>query len=177
MSCTRTPSRAAACRSMLILTCNPPWSRSVVTSTTPGTCFTRSRTPDTRFCNSSMSELHNVNWYCESDCRPPTRTSCAGNMNTRRPGISASFGRMRAMTRWVLSPPRSLSGFRVINRRPKLTAALKFEAPTDEPRPATAGSASTTSIALSCRAFMASNEMSGDAIVPPKTRPVSSCGK
>ena len=40
--------------------------------------------------------------------------------------------------------------------RPRLTEALKPEAPTEEPRPATAGSASTMSIAFCCNCTMAS---------------------
>ncbi len=43
-----------------------------------------------------------------------------------------------------------------MNMRPRLTEALKPEAPTDEPRPATAGSASTMSIAFCCNCNMAS---------------------
>ena len=88
-----------------------------------------------------------------------------------------SLARSRATTRWVLILPRSASGFRLMNMRPRLTEALKRPAPTEEPTPATAGSASTMSMARSCKAFMASKEMSVEAAVPPKISPVSSCGK
>ena len=59
--------------------------------------------------------------------------------------------------------PRSASGFRLMKSRPRLTEAFKPEAPTEEPTPATAGSASTTSTACCCSSSIASNEMSGDA--------------
>ena len=98
-------------------------------------------------------------------------------MNTRRPGILLSLPRSRATTRWVLTLLRSSSGFKLMNKRPRLTEALKPEAPTEEPSPATAGSLSTMSIALSCNCSIASNEMSVEACVPPKISPVSSCGK
>ena len=61
--------------------------------------------------------------------------------------------------------------------RPWLTDALKPEAPTEEPTPATAGSASTISSACCCSFAMASKEMSAEAWVEPMIRPVSSCGK
>ena len=61
--------------------------------------------------------------------------------------------------------------------RPWLTDALKPEAPTEEPTPATAGSASTISSARCCSFDMASKEMSAEARVEPMIRPVSSCGK
>jgi hypothetical protein len=64
-----------------------------------------------------------------------------------------------------------------MNNRPRLTEALNGEAPTDEPRPATAGSASTTSIAFRCSCSIASKEISVEASVLPKISPVSSCGK
>ena len=64
-----------------------------------------------------------------------------------------------------------------MNMRPRLTEALKPEAPTEEPSPATAGSVSTTSIAFCCNCSMASYEISVEACVPPKISPVSSCGK
>ena len=51
-----------------------------------------------------------------------------------------SLPRSRATTRWVLTLLRSSSGFRLMNMRPRLTEALKPEAPTEEPSPATAGS-------------------------------------
>ena len=84
---------------------------------------------------------------------------------------------MRAITRWCSGPRAALIGFRLMNMRPKLTAALNGEAPIEDPTAATAGSARTTFIALSCSAFIASKEMSGEASVPPKISPVSSCGK
>ena len=74
-------------------------------------------------------------------------------------------------------PSRSLSGFRAMNMRPRLTAALKPEAPTEEPTLATAGSASTMSSASFCSLAMASKEMSVEARVEAKIRPVSSRGK
>ena len=73
--------------------------------------------------------------------------------------------------------PRSDSGLRLMNSRPLLTEALKPEAPTDEPTAGTAGSDSTIWVARCCSSFIASNEMSGEARVPPKISPVSSCGK
>ena len=49
--------------------------------------------------------------------------------------------------------------------RPWLTEALKPEAPTEEPTPATAGSASTMSSAWLLQLDIASKEMSGEARV------------
>ena len=98
-------------------------------------------------------------------------------MNTRMPPTSRSFGRSRLMTCCELTLPRSDGGFRLMNSRPLLTEALKPEAPTDEPTYATAGSDSTIRVARCCKSFIASNEMSGAARVPPKIRPVSSRGK
>jgi hypothetical protein len=84
---------------------------------------------------------------------------------------------MRLMTRWVLRPSRSSSGFRLMNMRPWLTEGFQPEAPTEEPTLATAGSASTMSRAWFCSLVMAPNEMSVAATVEAMTRPVSSCGK
>ena len=91
--------------------------------------------------------------------------------------MALSLLRSRATTRCVLTLLRSSSGFRLMNMRPRLTEALKVEAPTEEPRPATAGSCSTTSIAFCCNCSMAANDTSVEACVPPKISPVSSCGK
>ncbi len=88
-----------------------------------------------------------------------------------------SLARSRATTTCVLTLLRSESGFRLMKRRPRLTDALKPEAPTEEPRPATAGSVSTASIAFCCNCSIASNDTSVEACVPPKISPVSSCGK
>ena len=124
-----------------------------------------------------MSELHSVNWYCERAPRPPMRTSCAGTMNRSMPGMRVSWLRRRSTTRWVGMPSRSASGLRLMNSRPWLTEALNTEPPTEDPTPATAGSASTMSRTRSCSSTMDLNEMSGEARVEPKIRPVSSCGK
>ena len=88
-----------------------------------------------------------------------------------------SARRSRSVTRWVVSPSRSASGFRLMNMRPWLTEAFNPDAPTEEPTPATAGSASTISSARCCSFAMASKETSAEAWVEPKIRPVSSCGK
>ena len=60
---------------------------------------------------------------------------------------------------------------------PRLTEALQPEEPIEEPTPATAGSARTIASAFCCRSYMVWNDTSVDARVPPKTSPVSSCGK
>jgi hypothetical protein len=77
-------------------------------------------------------------------------------MNTSMPWTLASSRRRRSMTRWVVRPPRSASGLRLMNIRPWLTEALNPEAPTEEPTAATAGSASTMSSAWRCSFSMES---------------------
>ena len=62
-----------------------------------------------------------MNWYCERPWRPPTRTSCAGNIHTCMPGMRANFGRSRSITRAVGMLSRSASGLRLTNMRPWLT--------------------------------------------------------
>ena len=64
-----------------------------------------------------------------------------------------------------------------MNSRPWLTDALKAEAPTDEPTPATAGSASDDLGRLLLQLGHGRKEMSLAACGPPKMSPVSSCGK
>ena len=91
--------------------------------------------------------------------------------------MPASARRRRAMTRCVVRPSRSFSGLRLMNMRPWLTDAFQPDAPTEEPTPATAGSASTISSACCCSLAMASKEMSVAAWVEAMTRPVSSWGK
>ena len=150
MSWMRTPSRDAAVRSITTLACRPFCSRSVVTSTTCGKDWTLARTRGTWRNSSSRSGSQSVNWYDELDCRPPARMSCAGNMKTRMPPTSSSFGRSRLMTCWELTLPRSDGGFSATNSRPLLTEALKVEAPTDDPTCATAGSDSTIWVARCC---------------------------
>ena len=98
-------------------------------------------------------------------------------MNTLRPGISDRRVRSRSTTRAVLRLPRSLCGFRLMNRRPWLADALNPDVPTEEPTPNTAGSARTRSTARCCSTIMDWKEMSWEACVPPKISPVSSCGK
>src|SRR5207342_2915626 len=53
MSCTRTPMRDAATRSIDTLTCSPPCSRSVDTSTSPGTVWILANTRGAH-CSSSL---------------------------------------------------------------------------------------------------------------------------
>ena len=77
----------------------------------------------------------------------------------------------------ALTPGRSAGGFRLMNNRSLFTEAFQPDAPTDDPTWATAGSDSTILVARCCNSFIASNEMSGAARVPPKIRPVSSRGK
>ena len=65
--------------------------------------------------------------------------------------------------------PRSAGGFRLMNSRPLLTAAAPPEPPTEEPTPATAGSASTiVHGTCCCRSASPGNEMSVEAWVTPK---------
>ena len=71
------------------------------------------------------------------------------------PGMLASLGRSRSITRCEEMPPRCSSGLRLTNIRPWLTDAFQPVAPTEEPTPATAGSASTMSSARVCRSTIA----------------------
>jgi hypothetical protein len=91
--------------------------------------------------------------------------------------MSAVFSRKRLATACELSPPRSASGLRLMNRLPRLTEAFHPVVPMEEPMPATAGSARTTASAFCCSSYMVWNETSVEAMVPPKIKPVSSCGK
>ena len=113
----------------------------------------------------------------ESAERPPTRTSCIGKKNVRSPGILAVFSRSRVTTACAVSPPRSDSGLRLMNSEPRLTDGLQPDVPIEEPTLATAGSARTIASAFCCRSYIAWNETSVEAWVPPQIRPVSSCGK
>ena len=109
--------------------------------------------------------------------RPPTRTSCIGKKNTRRPGMLAVFRRSRLTTAAAVIPSRSASGLRLMNSEPRLTEAFQPEVPIEEPTPATAGSARTIASAFCCSSNIAWNEISVEAWVPPQIRPLSSCGK
>jgi hypothetical protein len=96
---------------------------------------------------------------------------------TRRPGILAARARSLAATCWVVTPPRCESGLRLMKSWPRFTDAFQLDVPIEEPTPDTAGSASTISVAFCCSSYIAWNEISADARVPPQIRPVSSCGK
>ena len=98
-------------------------------------------------------------------------------MNTDKPGMLTVLLPQPRRPRACVEAPRSASGFRLMNSVPRLTDALQPEAPTDEPTPATAGSARTIASACCCRSTMVWNETSVEARVPPKISPVSSCGK
>ena len=64
-----------------------------------------------------------------------------------------------------------------MNSEPRLTDALHPDVPIEEPTFATAGSARTMASAFCCRSYIAWNETSVEAWVPPQISPVSSCGK
>ena len=91
--------------------------------------------------------------------------------------MSAVFSRNRLAIACADRPPRSASGLRLMNSEPRFTEALNPEVPIDEPIFATAGSARAMASAFCCRSYIAWNETSVEAWVPPQIRPVSSCGK
>ncbi len=91
--------------------------------------------------------------------------------------MSAVFSRNRLAIACADRPPRSASGLRLMNSEPRFTDALNPDVPIDEPIFATAGSARAMASAFCCRSYMAWNETSVEAWVPPQIRPVSSCGK
>src|SRR5712691_729462 len=90
--------------------------------------------------------------------------------------MSAVFCRNRLATACAESPPRSESGLRLVKSEPRFTEALYGEVPMEEPTLATAGSARTIASAFCCNSYIAWNEISVEAWVPPQIRPVSACG-
>ena len=97
-------------------------------------------------------------------------------MNDKIPGTCASLVRKRSMTRCVLKPSRSFDGLRLKNSVPRLFAPKNEAPPTPEPTSMTAGSLPMISATRRCSSTMVLNETSGEARVPPNTRPVSSWG-
>ena len=81
--------------------------------------------------------------------------------------MSAVFCRSRLATACEVSPPRSASGLRPMNRLPRLTEAFQPVVPMEEPTLATAGSARTMASAFCCRSYIAGNDTSVEACVPP----------
>jgi hypothetical protein len=63
-----------------------------------------------------------------------------------------------------------------MNMLPRLTEALTRR-PDGGADAGDGGSACTMASAFCCRSYIAWNETSVEASVPPQTRPVSSCGK
>ena len=90
--------------------------------------------------------------------------------------MALSCGRSRFATSQPLIL-RSDGGLRLMKSEPRLTDELHPDAPIDEPTPATAGSASTMSVAFCCSSNIAWKDASVDACVPPQISPVSSAGK
>ena len=60
---------------------------------------------------------------------------------------------------------------------PRLIEPENTVPPTEEPTPYTASSFFTMSTTWRCSSTIVLNDTSEEARVPPKTRPVSSCGK
>ena len=83
------------------------------------------------------------------DLASPTFT--APTARSQLPRIDLPYG----FTRWVGTLSRSAIGLRLTNMRPWLTEAVQPEPPTEEPTPATAGSARMMSSAFSCMSTIA----------------------
>jgi hypothetical protein len=82
--------------------------------------------------------------------------------------MSAVFCRNRVRTACVVVPLlRSASGLRLMKSEPRFTEGLHPEVPMEEPMDATAGSPRTIASAFCCRSYIAWNEISVEACVPP----------
>jgi len=113
---------------------------------------------------------------CESLCRPPTRRSCAGTIKTRIPGIRLSLARSRANYGLRGCAVALIERLQADDSRPRLTDALKPEAPTDERDPPPPGRrARPPSPSTAAVPWLRMNI--GRGCRAAEIRPVSSCGK
>ena len=81
--------------------------------------------------------------------------SGTARMKVWMPGIAASGRRSRATIRSADTPPRSSSGFRLMNSRPVLTTALPKPPPTVEATLSTPGSAWISATTFACASSIA----------------------